>query len=291
MKARIVVTIALIVVTAAASVGTIRNVVRESADTNAAASAAAGTLELTRAATRDEAVWTDEIDRLRETLADLEQQVFADDPDVAEAGADLSRSAGRFGLTVSRLDSDPTRGIVSMTARGPEAASVQWLQTVEQTLSRDGGLLEQLVVTAGPSEQMTIAIDLRYVRSGECVPNPEGPSRAELLAAAESWPGADVHAVCAAFHAVNAAFYGPPTDLSAAEAPPLEDETDTTDGRVELIGIASVNGVTHYALRFTEEKSIRTLEVGQQAFGWNLIEANEPSLVLQKEGQHYAIPR
>ncbi len=284
MKARTAVTIALIAVATVASVGTVRNVVRRSTDKDAAAAAAAGTLELSRAATRDEAVWTNEIDRLREALADLEQQIFADDPDVAEAGADLSQSAGQFGLTVTRLDSDPTRGIVSVTACGPETAAVRWLQTVEQAMSRDGGLLEQLIVTAGSSEEMTIAIDIRYVRSGKNVPNPEGPSRTELLEAAESWPTADVHAVSAAFH-------GWPADLPAAEALPFGDEAITAAGRVELIGIASINGVTHYALRFAEEKSIRTLEVGQQAFGWNLIEAGEPSLVLQKEGQHYAIPR
>lgn len=304
MKARTAVAIALAVVTSVGMVGTVRNAVRRAKDTDAAAAATARAGELSRSAAHDQAALTEEMDRLRATLADLEQQIFVEDTDVAEAGAELGRIAGQLGLTVSRLDSDPTAGIVSMTATGPEAAAFQWLQKVEQAMSRDGGVLEQLVVTAGSGDKMTVTIAIRYVRRDESVPKSGAPSRTALLEATESWPTPGVQTV-------TAAFLGGPADPPAevrrtTEAlsvvgetamgllggpSPRPPRTHMTTGRVELIGVASINGVTHYAVRFAEENSIRTLEVGQKAFGWSLIEVTGPGIVLEKEGQTYAIPR
>ena len=294
MKARTAISIALIGVTTVGMGGTVRNVVREATESDASEAAAGNAIELSRLAARDETAQTDEIGRLRDTLAELEGQIFADDPDVARVGAELSESARRSGLTVSRLDSDPTRGVVTMTATGPEAATFGWLQAVERATRRDGSRLEQLVVTAGPTDQMTIAIEMRYMRRDESMPNPGGPSRTRLLEAAESWPVSSVHAVAAAF-------LTRPTGLPTGNSQPVHvfsfggeaapPAAGSAAGRVELIGVASVNGATHYALRFTEERSIRALEVGHQAFGWKLIEATAPGLVLQKEGQHYEIPR
>ncbi len=289
MKVRTALILALVVTTTAGSVGAIRNVIREATDEEAAAAATVRASELSRAATRDEAAWTGEINRLRNSATDLERHIFADDPDVVVAGGELSLLARRLGVTVLRLDTDPTRGIVSIAGAGPEAATFGWLRAVERTMSRDGGMLEHLVVTAEPANQMTVAIEIRYLRHGESVPSPGGPSRSRLLEAAETWPAPGVQTVAAAF-------LGRPVveehSLEGEAAPdPTPPQPVAAAGRVELIGIASVDGITRYALRFVEEQSIRTLEVGQQAFGWNLIEAGRPGLVLQKEGQHYAIPR
>ena len=298
MKARTAITIALIGATTVGMGGTVRNVVREATDSDASEAAAGNAMELSRLAARDETAQTDEIGRLREMLAGLERQIFTDDPDVARVGAELSESARRSGLTVSRLDSDPTRGVVTMTATGLEAATFGWLQAVERAMHRDGGLIEQLVVTAGPTDQMTVAIEMRYMRRDESMPNPGGPSRTRLLEATESWPASSVHAVAAAFatRPTDLPTGNPqPADVIAADGEtalnPRPLRAASAVGRVELIGVASVNGATHYALRFTEERSIRALEVGHQAFGWKLVEAAEPGLVLQKEGQHYEIPR
>ncbi len=289
MKVRTALTIALVVVTSAGSGGAVRNVLREAMDREAAAAATVSAFELSRTATTDEAARTEEIDRLRNSVADLEKHIFADDLDVAVAGAEFSLSARRLGVTVLRLDTDPTRDIVSIAAAGLEAATFGWLETVERAMSRDGGLLEQLIVTAKPANQMTVAIEIRYPRHTENVPSPGGPSRSRLLEAAESWPAPGVHAVTAAFLGHPAADEHRVEGEATSE--PTPPRPGTAAGRVELIGIASVDGVTHYALRFAEEKSIRTLEIGQQAFGWNLIDVNQRGLVLQKEGQHYAIPK
>lgn len=299
MKTGKTIVLVLIAVTAAGCFGTVRNLARITDDKETAHRTAAAAREIFHAATRDEAEWTLKVDSFRKLVLELEQQVPGDDPEVSVSGAELQTSARRLGLEISRLDSDPTRGIVSMAVTGPEAAACQWLQDVESAMHRDGGLLEHLVVTAEPADQMAVAIEIRYARRDESAPNPAGLSRMRLLEATQTWPAATVQTVTAAFVG-QAGGNGPDPGLPSAEEYPTVGErpayatphqADLPAGRVELVGIASVNGVTHYALRFSEERSVRTLKVGQEAFGWQLLDAGDPNIVLQKEGEYYAIPQ
>jgi len=288
VKARTAITVALVLVTAVGLGGATRNTVRRTADRDAATSTGAAAREISRTAASEETTLGSEIDLLRLTLADLQQQVFGDDEDVVETSAALRQSAEQLGLTVSRLDVDPTRGVVSATITGPDAATLDWLQTVEQTMIHDSVLLQKLVVTAMPENEMTVAIEMRQLRPGEGPPSPGGPSRTELLEAAASWP-------TPGSHRLTAAFLARPTGALPADGKTTPDSPapvpSPANGRVELLGTASVNGITQFVLRFGDEKSIRALEMGQHAYGWSLIHANEQGLVLQKEGEHFAIPR
>jgi hypothetical protein len=283
--------VVLIAIAAVGGSGAVHNVIRISADRQARDAAATTTRAVIHDATLSEAVWAPKVDSLRELLGELERSERHTAPNASLTGAELQASARELGADILRFDSDPARGILSVSVSGDEAKAYQWLEGVEQAMQRDGALLENLIITAEPDSRLAMTIEIRYPGEDASPPVPGGLSRSRLALASQAWPDATVQAVAAAFTSRSTPTV-PNADIPSTVLPADTNghRTRSSAGRVELVGIASVNGVQRYVLRFNEERSVQTLQSGEQAFGWRLVGSGGEDLVLQKEGEYYAIP-